>query len=367
MPIMKTRIYLLAITAATFIYSCSSCNNHSSTESTASITVSPDAGSTFKTGDAVSVQAHLPAGTKADSIVYLIDSTRVGTKKDTSALALKTDSLALGSRILTAKVYSGGKSTDGSTNIVLLPSKAPQTYTYKVEKVYPHDTTCYTEGLVYQDGVFYESGGGYGDPPAGQPRDGQSSIRKVDLATGKVITKTMLDPKVFGEGISVIGDKVVQLTWKEKVGYVYDKNTLKLVKNFNNNVGVEGWGMTFDGTKLYMDDSTNRIWFLDKDTYQQKGYIDVYDNKGPIDSINELEFINGKIYANVFQTNNILIIDPKTGAVTGKADMTSLYPEDSRNPHADVLNGIAYDKTGGRIFVTGKKWDKLFQVKFMAK
>jgi glutamine cyclotransferase len=123
--------------------------------------------------------------------------------------------------------------------------------------------------------------------------------------------------------------------------------------------------MTFDGTKIYMDDSTNRIWFLNKDTYQQIGYIDVYDNKGPVNKLNELEYINGKIYANVYGTDDILVIDPKTGAVLQKADMTDLYL--TRNAGADVLNGIAYDKATGRIFVTGKKWNKLFQVKFFKK
>lgn len=349
------------------IYSCSSCNSHSNTESTASITVSPDAGTTFKTGDAVNIQAHIPAGTKPDSIVYLIDSVRIGSKKDTSAFALKTDSLTLGSRLLTAKVYTGSKSNDGSTNIVLLPSKAPQTYTFKVEKVFPHDTTAYTEGLIYQDGYLYESAGGYLAPPPGMVADGQSSLRKVDLNTGKVVKKALVDPKVFGEGIAIVGNKIVQLTYKEKIGYVYDKDTFKLLSTFNQNVGVEGWGMCSDGNKLYMDDSTNRIFFLDKDTYQQKGYIDVYDNKGPVNQINELEYIDGKLYANIYQSNDIIIINPKTGAVIGQADMSSLYPENTRNPHADVLNGIAFDKTGGRIFVTGKKWDKLFQVKFTAK
>jgi glutamine cyclotransferase len=132
-------------------------------------------------------------------------------------------------------------------------------------------------------------------------------------------------------------------------------------------VGVEGWGMCFDGEKLYMDDSTNRIWFLNKDNYRSIGYIDVYDDKGPVNSINELEYIDGKLYANIWQTNNIIVIDPKTGAVLEKIDLTNLYPEDKRNSNADVLNGIAYDAKAKRIFVTGKKWNKLFQVEFVKK
>jgi glutamine cyclotransferase len=272
--------------------------------------------------------------------------------------------MPLGPRVITARVYQAGKDQEISTNIVLLPAKAPVLYTYKVIKVFPHDTSCYTEGLLYQDGFLYESGGGYAEPPKGQEKDGQSSLRKVDLNTGKVLQKVLLDPKVFGEGISIVGNKIIQLTWKEKIGYVYDKDSFKLLNTFTNNVGAEGWGMCFDGKKLYMDDSSNRIWFLDKDNYRQIGYIDVYDDKGAVDSINELEYIEGKLYANVYRTNNILVIDPKTGAVLEKIDLTNLYPEDKRTPNADVLNGIAYDAQGKRIFVTGKKWPNLYQVEF---
>ena len=328
------------------------------------ISLSPEAGANYKTGDLVDVKIHYSAGSKPDSIVYLVDSVRVGLQKDSTALSLKTDTMPLGPRIITAKVYEGGKSQEVSTNIVLLPAKAPLAYTYKVIKVFPHDTSCYTEGLIYQDGYLYESGGGYLDPPQGQEKDGQSSLRMDDLSTGKAIKKILLDPKVFGEGISIVGNKIIQLTWKEKIGYVYDKDSFKLLSTFTNNVGAEGWGMCFDGKKLYMDDSTNRIWFLDKDTYRQIGYIDVYDDKGPVDSVNELEYIDGKLYANVYRTNNIIVIDPKTGAVLEKINLTSLYPEDKRSPSADVLNGIAYDAQGKRLFITGKKWPHLYQVEF---
>jgi glutamine cyclotransferase len=245
-----------------------------------------------------------------------------------------------------------------------MPAKAPVEYTFKVEKTFPHDTGSYTEGLLYQDGSLYESGGGYLDPPPGQVKDGQSSLRRVDLATGKVLQKTMVDPKVFAEGISIVGDKIIQLTYHEKIANIYDKTTLKLLKTIPFNTGVEGWGMCFDGKKLYMDDSTNRIFFLDKDNYRETGSIDVYDDKGAVTKINELEYIEGKIYANIWTTNNIIIIDPKTGAVIGKIDLTNLYPEKTRRVGADVLNGIAYDAATKRIFITGKKWPKMYQVTF---
>ncbi len=362
--IMK-RIPALYLAAATLIiFVCSfGCNDVKPTGQ--DITISPDAGKTVKAGSDVTVTVKYPADLVPDSIVYQVETTTIAVKKDASPVIVNTDSLSLGPKAITAKVYKGGESQDVSTNIVLLAAKAPEKLTFKVEKVFPHDVTSYTEGLQYVDGYLYESDGGYLDPPPGEDIVGPSSLRKVDLATGKVLLSIQNDPKVFAEGLAVVGDKIIQLTWKEKIGYVYDKNTFKLLNTFNNNVGVEGWGMTFDGEKLYMDDSTNRIWFLDKDTYQQKGYIDVYDDKGPIEDINELEYVDGKIYANVFQKNDIVVIDPKTGAVLQKIDLTNLYPK--RNSGADVLNGIAWDAKGKRMFITGKFWDKLFQVSFSKK
>jgi len=338
-------------------FGCNGCHEKS-TDNGADYTISPEAGTTYKAGDEVKVKVGLPAGTKPDSVVYMMEAARLGAAKDSSGINVKTDTIPLGIKIITARVYNGGKSQDVSTNILLLAAKAPERYTYKVEKTFPHDTSSYTEGLQYIDGVMYES--------TGEPK--HSTIRKNDLQTGKALQLTRLEDQYFGEGLSVIGDKVVQLTYREKVGFVYDKNTLKLLKTFPNNVGAEGWGMCFDGKKLYMDDSTNRIWFLNKDTYQQIGFIDVCDDKGQIDSVNELEYIDGKLYANVYQTDDILVINPKTGAVEQKIDMTNLYPESERPAGRDwgnnVLNGIAYDAATKRIFVTGKKWPKIYQVKF---
>ena len=358
---MKFKFNLLLAATILLAFGCKTKTEDSS------VTLSPEAGTTYKTGDVVAMQAHYLSGSKPDSVVYLLDSVKIGSKKDTTAFSLKTDSIALGPRIITAKVYTGGKNQDASTNIVLLPSKAPEEYTFKVEKVFPHDTGTYTEGLLYQDGSLFESGGGYLDPPAGQVKDRQSTLRRVDLNTGKTLQKTMVDPKVFAEGISIVGDKIIQLTYHEKIANIYDKASLKLLKTVPFNTGVEGWGMCFDGKKLYMDDSTNRIFFLDKDTYAQTGFIDVYDEKGAVNEINELEYINGKIYANVWKTDTIIAIDPKTGAVLQRIDLGSLYPVSKRDPNADVLNGIAYDAATRRIFITGKKWPHLYQVSFMKK
>ncbi len=361
---MNKKFILLSFCAVLSLYACRNKQNNNQ-EASASLSINPSAGSNIPAGKDVPIQVSAPEGYKVDSVVYQMDNTKLGVKKDLSAITLKTDTLPLGIKQIVATIYQGKTATPVTTNIVLLAAKAPEELTYKVEKVFPHDTSSYTEGLVYQDGYLYESGGGYLKPPEGEQANGQSSLRKVNLSTGKILQKTMVDPAIFAEGISIVDNKIIQLTWKEKIGYIYDKGSLKLLKTFNNNVGLEGWGMCFDGKKLYMDDSSNRIWFLNKDTYRQTGFIDVYDDKKAIENINELEYVDGKLYANVYTTNDILVINPKTGAVLEKIDITNLYP--NRNPNADVLNGIAYDAQTKRLFITGKKWPHLYQVKFVKK
>jgi len=358
----KLKIFSIVLVLLAIGCSCNRCGNNQPTN----ISISPDAGTAYKAGDVVKVSVGLPSDSKVDSVVYLLDSVKLFSKKDTTPISLKTDTMPLGAKLITAKVYTDGKDQDVSTNIVLMAAKAPEDYTFKVIKTFPHDTSSYTEGLIYQDGVLYESGGGRLKTAPDEQYIGQSSLREEDLNTGKVLKKTLVDPKVFGEGIAIVGNKIIQLTWTEKIRYIYDKDSFKLLSTEPNNIGVEGWGMTSDGTKLYMDDSTNRIWFIDKDKWTPIGYIDVYDDKGPIDSLNELEYIDGKIYANVYTKDYIVVIDPKTGAVLEKIDMSTLYPQ-PRKPPAEVMNGIAYDAKDKRIFVTGKKWQHLYQVEFTKK
>jgi len=352
---MKYRIIaLIAIVSATF----AACHNNTET---ASLGITPDAGTRYNQGQEIPVKVILPTSEKVDSIQYLIDSVRISSRKDTLATKLKTDSLKLGFKLITAKVFSEGKVNEVSTNVVLLAAKAPEVLTYVVEKTYPHDTTSYTEGLQYVDGYLYESTG----------EKGKSHLLKTDVANGKILQSVKLDSMYFGEGLAVIGDKIIQLTWQEKVGFIYDKVTFKQLGKFNYNWGKEGWGMCFDGTTAYNNDSSNRIFMLNKDTYQPKGFIDVYDDKGPINEINEMEYIDGKIYANIYTTDTIIVIDPKSGAVLQTVDLKNLYPLSSRpasiaaDPGNNVLNGIAWDSFGKRLFITGKKWDKMFQVKFM--
>ena len=356
---MKNKLTLLFAAALLIVAACD--NKKQSENVDNNITISPESGATYKAGDAVNIKLTYPADVKPDSIVYMVDSVRIGSKTDSSAMSLKTDDLPLGVKVITGKFYKGGTAQDVSTNIVLMAATAPEELTFVVEKVFPHDTAAFTEGLLYQDGYLYESTG----------LEGQSELRKVELNTGKVVQRAKIDDQYFGEGSAIVGDKIIMMTYKSKIGFVFDKNTFKLLKTFNNNVGIEGWGMANDGKKLYLDDSSNRIWFLDKDNYNSTGFIEVYDDKGPIQAVNELEYIDGKLYANIYETDNIIVIDPKTGAVLQKIDLTNLWPLNQRPAGFDsgnfVLNGIAWDAKGKRLFITGKKWPHVYQVKIVRK
>lgn len=337
----------------------SSCNNHSSTGTYRSF-ISPLIGLNVKSGNDFDVKVLFGKEKKVDSVIYLIDTIKAISKTDTTAIKLKTAGLKLGNHLLTAKIYNGSESEDLTSNINVLAAKAPDLYTYKVISKLPHDTSAYVEGLEYHDGFFYEGTG----------EKGQSDLRKVNMQTGKVLQRAKLDTALFGEGITVIGNKILQLTWMDKKAFVYDKDTFKQLDELQYN--REGWGLVFDGQKILASDGSNTIYFLDKNSYQQIGSIYVYDDKGSVDSLNELEYIDGKIYANVYQTNTIVIINPENGAVEGKIDLTGLFPvmqyfktDDARGNN--VLNGIAYDKIGKRLFVAGKKWPYIFEIKVIKK
>ncbi len=332
----------------------SSCKNNSSVTYRSFIT--PELGSNVSAGVEFDVKVLFGNEKKVDSVVYLIDSVKLLSKIDTTAVKLKTTGLKFGSHLVTAKVYGEGKFDELVANFNVLPAQAPTDYSYTLIKTLPHDTTSYVEGLEYHDGFFYESAGDYR----------HSSLRKVEPSTGKVVLKTDLEDKYFGEGMTVIGDKIIQITYREKTGFVYDRATLRKTSEFSYTTGREGWGLAFDGTRVLNTDGSNTIFFLDKNTYQKIGSLNVFDNKGPMEGLNELEVIDGKIYANVYTTNTILIIDPATGIVEGRINLIGLLPNDyfktDFEKDNNVLNGIAYDKSTRRLFVTGKKWPSIFQI-----
>lgn len=318
----------------------------------------PEEGSRVKKGSEITLKLSGDAGS-FDSVQYLLDTTYVGSKQDTSSLKVSSQALNLGIRILTAKVYTGDKVKETTTNIVVLPEKDPLRYTYEVVNTFPHDSSAYTQGLEYQDGIFYESDGGY----ASQGDIGGSSLRKVEPASGRVLKKLDMPDNVFAEGLTLVGDKLVQLTWQNRVGFVYNKNSFEKLAEFPYQASAEGWGLCFDGNKIYKSDGTNRIYTLNKETYLEEGYVEVYDQNGPVEMLNELEWIEGQIYANVYETDRIVLIDPSTGAVTADINLAGLLPDKDRFENTNVLNGIAWDAKGKRLFVTGKKWNTMFEIR----
>ncbi|MDQ2775392.1 MAG: glutaminyl-peptide cyclotransferase [Acidobacteriota bacterium] len=225
-------------------------------------------------------------------------------------------------------------------------------YGYQVIHVYPHDTSAFTEGLFYLNGILYESTG----------EEGRSSVRKVKLETGEVIEKHQLAPSYFGEGIVNWRDHILQLTWISETGFVYDLETFREQKQFH--YPGEGWALTQDGKRIIMDDGSAQIRFWDPDTLKEIGRITVTDHGQPVKNLNELEWVNGEIFANVWHTDRIARIDPTSGKVVGWIDLSGLLrPEDRDGDPESVLNGIAYDSKGDRLFVTGKRWPKLFEIR----
>jgi len=230
------------------------------------------------------------------------------------------------------------------------------TYTYKVVRSFPHDRNAFTEGLFYLDGFLYESTG----------LEGHSMVRKERLETGEVVQSTTIAPQYFGEGIVAWKGRLVELTWRSEVGFVYDLSTFKPLGAFG--YPGEGWALTKDDHRLIMSDGTPYIRFLNPETLTETARIKVTDEGRAIANLNELEWVKGEIYANIWQTDLIARIDPKTGHVLGWIDLTGLLPAAERIPgQTDVLNGIAYDAKGDRLFVTGKNWPKLYQIKLAPK
>jgi glutamine cyclotransferase len=229
------------------------------------------------------------------------------------------------------------------------PAPVP-TFTYRIVNIYPHDPSAFTEGLQYVDGQLYESTG----------LNGHSELRRVDLASGAVQQRCALPEQAFGEGITVLGGMIYQLTWQNGTGMLYDKGSFQLLRTFS--YAGEGWGMTTDGQQLIMSDGTPTLRWLDPATLQETAHVDVYDDNGPVAKLNELEYVDGAILANVWQTDRIAQIDPASGAVTAWIDLSGLLSAADRAQPVDVLNGIAYDSAGKRLFVTGKYWPKVFEI-----
>ncbi len=240
-----------------------------------------------------------------------------------------------------------------TTPVVAPPSSVP-TYGYKIVNSYPHDPNAFTQGLLFVDGILYESTGAVGTP---------SSLRQVDLTSGQVLQMILTGDDYFGEGLVLWQDKLIQLTWQEHVAFVYDRASFERLDTWP--YETEGWGITHNGRCLIMSDGSDILYFRDPETFAEVGRITVQDQNGPVRMLNELEFIDGEVWANVWQSNRIVRIDPTNGQVVGSIDLTGLLDPATITQRVDVLNGIAYDEENGRLFITGKFWPTLFKIELV--
>lgn len=293
-----------------------------------------------------------PQNKKIDSIIYYVNDLKIVTKKGDEKVTLSLSDKKLGYQNLKALVYFEGENIETTARIEVVSSIEPKLLNYTIVNTFPHDTLAFTEGFEFYRDTLIESTG----------QKGASHFRKYDYKTGKVHKQVNMDSQYFGEGITVINNKIYQLTWQSNVGFIYDASTLKQIKTFPYDKPIEGWGMTNDGKHIYQSDGTEKIWKMNPETQKMEDYINVYTNTNKIKSINELEWIDGKIYGNIWQKDAIAVINPITGAVEGVLNLAGLRSK-INFAGAEVLNGIAYNPKTKTIFVTGKNWDKMFEIR----
>ncbi|WJJ95624.1 glutaminyl-peptide cyclotransferase [Algibacter luteus] len=285
-----------------------------------------------------------------DSVSYVLNGNKINNN-------FNLKDFKLGKHKLDATVYYEGEKQTTTTAVTILNNELPQVYTYKIINEYPHDITSYTQGLEFHNDTLYES--------TGQLKE--SKLKKIDYKTGTVLKNINLADEYFGEGLTILNNKVYQLTWQKGTGFVYDVNTLEKISSFKYGKSKEGWGLCNNNNTIYKSDGTEKIWLLNPETLVEEDNIQVYTNKGKIIGINEMEWINGKIYANRYQKDGVAIINPKNGAVIGVVDFKPLKKLVTQHEGLDVLNGIAFNPKTNTIFVTGKRWDKLFEVEIIEK
>jgi glutaminyl-peptide cyclotransferase len=254
-------------------------------------------------------------------------------------------------RILITLLCCLAKSITVDVTVGLALPPAPMEHTYRIIRSLPHNPEAFTEGLCIADGFLYEGTG----------LEGASSVCRLDLSTGKLLKSVLLPSDLFGEGVTVMGDRLFQLTWTSRLGIIYSKNDLRKLGDFS--YSTEGWGLTQDGHHLIMSDGTDVLYFLDPGDFEVRSRIHVTDDKGPVQQLNELEFAMNRIFANIWKSDRIAVIHPKTGVVTDWIDLAGLYTRQTGEPQPEVLNGIAYDVTTQKLYVTGKLWKRIFEIR----
>ena len=349
---MKFNHYYLILIALLFtLNSCSEVNY------TFKIKTAKKTKGDIKLGEKVTVQLEQISGTKPDSIHFYVNKKRLVLNDNKTTV--NTTDFGIGKYRLTALAFVPGKVNKTTSSIEVFPNKKYTVYNYKIVNTYPHDRKSYTQGLEFHNGYLYETTG----------RKGESWLRKVDITTGEVLQQYDLNDTYFGEGMTIFNNQIFWLTWQAKKGFVFDLETFKPIKEFKYEKSLEGWGLTHSESELIKSDGTNKIWFLNPNNQKEKRSIQAYTNKTSLEKLNELEFINGKIYANYWQKPLIAIIDPNNGIVDGVIDLTGLVKEMKKTQKLedqdDVLNGIAYDTENNRLFVTGKHWAKLFEIELI--
>lgn len=314
----------------------------------------PEENSEFKLGSSVPIVLSLENSNRVpDSVIISFDGRYIATLSSPlwEYTIPQGHTLTTGRKSLKVTPYKGGKSRNSVTRFMIIYSDiVPKKYGYKVIKTYPHSRDAFTQGLVYDKGVLFEGTG----------QETGSSLREVELETGNVKRQLNLDAALFGEGITLYQDHIFQVTWTSKVGFVYEKETFNVINKIY--YPTQGWGLTTMGDRIVMSDGTNVLYFMEPGMFTVTFKIEVYDNENKVDSLNELEYIDGEIWANIWMTDKIVRIDPESGKVLGYINLKGLLPDALRRPETDVLNGIAWDKEGKRIFVTGKRWPELYQI-----
>ncbi|PZD79708.1 glutaminyl-peptide cyclotransferase [Mesonia sp. K7] len=353
MKIVNLLFFLLLIV---FLDACGNKNTNISEQLSIEITSENDK---IHWGENAQIQLKNEKNIEIDSIVYYLKDNRLGKVTHNNSLKHEFDN-PLGKHPLKAEVYIDGEKYTVTDEVIVYHHQSPKVYQYEIINSYPHDATAFTQGLEFHKDTLYESTGQFG----------QSSLRKVSVKTGEVYQKVDLSDSFFGEGLTIYNDKIYQLTWRSGKGIIYNTN-LKQIQLFDYNQSKEGWGLCHNATHIYKSDGTEKIWLLDPKDLSEVSYIQPVTNKALVTKLNELEWVNGKIYANTWQKDGIVMINPETGAIEGIIDLrglrNNLGNNSVLNKDEHVLNGIAYNEKTDQLFVTGKNWDKIFEIKIKEK
>ena len=308
----------------------------------------------FSLNETIKLKVKNSENAKIDSVSYSIDSKKIGKSISNNGFDFSLKNEKLGEQIIIANVFYEGNKEIDSLNIEIISDIKPRSLKYTLVNTFKHDTSSFTEGFEFHKDTLYESTG----------EKGNSYFRKYNYKTGQVYSQKNLDAMYFGEGITILNNKLYQFTWQQKVGFVYNLKTLEKEKDFTFDSKIsEGWGATNDATNIIQSDGTNKIWFLKSDDLSVINSISVYSGETKIESLNEIEYVNGKLFANIWHKNAIAQINPKNGAVEGILDVSKLVKLVSNTSEERVLNGIAYNSKTQTFFIVGKNWDKMFEIK----